>query len=71
MMCFGVLYSPVLSDGPLRLDTIEILIQMHGRTDLKMTRSTNTLNGDSEVDEDFLQIKFVNSLHRFHVETYT
>jgi hypothetical protein len=35
-----------------------------------MTPSTNTLNGDSEVDEVFLQIKFVNSLHRFHVETF-
>jgi hypothetical protein len=28
----------------------------------------NTLNGDLEVDEDFLRMKF---LHRFHVETYT
>jgi hypothetical protein len=71
MMCFGVLDSTVINDGLLRLDTIEISIQMHGRMDLKMTRSTNTLNGDSEVDEDFLQMKFVQEfLHRFHVETF-
>ena len=71
MMCFGVLDSTVINDGLLRLDTIEISIQTHGRTDLKMIHSTSTLIGGSEVDEDFLQMKFVNSLHRFHVETYT
>jgi hypothetical protein len=69
MMCFGVLDSTVVSDGPLRLDTIEISIQTHGRTDLKMIHSTSTLNGGSEVDEDFLQMKFVNRFHRFRVET--
>ena len=71
MMCFGVLDSTVINDGPLRLATIETSIQTHGRTDLKMTRSTSTLIGGSEVDMDFLQMKFVQEfLHRFHVETF-
>ena len=70
MMCFGVLDSTVVSDGPLRLDTIEISIQTHGRTVLKMIHSTSTLNGDSEVDMDFLRMNFVKRFHRFHVETF-
>jgi hypothetical protein len=32
-----------------------------------MTRSMNTLNGDLEVDKDFLPMKFV---QKFHAETY-
>jgi hypothetical protein len=67
MMCFGVLDSTVVSDGPLRLDTIETSTQTHGTTDLKMTRSMSTLNGDSGVDKDFLRMKFDQT---FHVETY-
>jgi hypothetical protein len=44
---------------------------MHGRTDLKMTLLTSTLIGGSEVDMDFLRMKFVQEfLHRFHVETF-
>jgi hypothetical protein len=65
-MCFGVLDSLAVIDGPLRLDTIETSIQTHGRTDMTI-RSMNTLNGGLEVDKDFLRQRYVQD---FHEENY-